>query len=130
MIGIKANTICDLIVTVGENCQRFLRNSVKNVAAEQIELDEIWDFVGMKRRTKASKGYISEDGDAWTWLAIDGKSKLVLSHAVGSRDESTYDRFMRQLNGATVALAKLLAMACKFTARCHYILARVARLPN
>ncbi|HTQ40999.1 MAG TPA: hypothetical protein VMJ32_18435 [Pirellulales bacterium] len=101
LTGIKANTICDLILLVGENCEKFLRANVKNVAADQIELDEIWDFVGMKHRTKERKGYISEDGDAWTWLAIDVKSKLILSHTVGGRDEYTCNRFLQQLNGAT-----------------------------
>ncbi len=48
------------------------------------------------------KGYISEQGDVWTWLAIDAKTKLVLAHTVGLRNEPTYDRFMRQLAGATV----------------------------
>jgi IS1 family transposase len=100
--GICRDTICDLVLLVGENCQRFLAENVKGVAAKQIELDEIWDFVGMKKRTKERLGYISESGDAWTWLAIDGKSKLVLSHAVGLRDMSTCARFLTQLNEATV----------------------------
>ena len=64
-------------------------------------MDEIWDFIGMKHRTKERKGYISEDGDSWTWLAIDAKSKLVLSQTVGLRNEPTYDRFIRQLVAAT-----------------------------
>jgi transposase-like protein/IS1 family transposase len=102
LTGIKDDTICDLILLVGENCQRFLADNVKGVAADQIELDEIWDFVGMKKRTKALKGNISENGDAWTWLAIDGKSKLVLAHAVGARDMSTCARLLTQLNEATV----------------------------
>jgi IS1 family transposase len=100
--GICRDTICDLVLLVGENCQRFLKENVKGVAANQIELDEIWDFVGMKKRTKERLGYISESGDAWTWLAIDGKSKLVLAHAVGARDMSTCARLLTQLNEATV----------------------------
>jgi IS1 family transposase len=99
--GIKRDTICDMVLLAGENCQRFLRDNVKNVHAEVIELDEIWDFVGLKHRTKERLGYISESGDAWTWLAIDAKSKLVLSHAVGLRDEGTCHRFLTQLNNAT-----------------------------
>ena len=40
-------------------------------------------------------------GDSWTWLAIDAETKLVLSHAVGSRDEHTCNRFLDRLNKAT-----------------------------
>src|SRR5262249_17189924 len=62
---------------------------------------EIWDFVRLKRGTKERRGYMTEDGDVWTWLAIDAKSKLVLAHSVGLRDEATCTRFLAQLNGAT-----------------------------
>ena len=70
--------------------------------AETIEMDEIWDFVRIKARIKDRLGRVEEAGDAWTWLAIDAKSKLVLSHAVGLRDEATCERFLTQLNSATV----------------------------
>ena len=101
LTGTKRDTICDLVLLAGENCQRFLADNVKDVRAEVIELDEIWDFVGLKHRTKQRLGYISEDGDAWTWLAIDAKSKLILSHAVGLRDENTCSKFLTQLDNST-----------------------------
>jgi IS1 family transposase len=47
-------------------------------------------------------GRTDDCGDCWTWLAIDADSKLILSHAVGQRDESTCVRFLRRLNGATL----------------------------
>ena len=42
-----------------------------------------------------------EAGDSWAWLAIDADRKMILSHVVGLRDESTCDRFLTRLNGAT-----------------------------
>ena len=98
----KTDTICDLVLLVGENCEGFLRRTVRNVEAKQIEMDEIWDFIAMKDRTKKKLGRIGDDvGDSWTWLAIDVDSKMILSHAVGLRDESTCERFLSQLNDAT-----------------------------
>jgi hypothetical protein len=49
--GVKADTICQVILTVGENCERFLRQTVRDVPSETIELDELWDFVAMKAAT-------------------------------------------------------------------------------
>lgn len=102
MTGIKTDTICDLILLAGENCDRYQRAMITGIRAEEIQMDEIWDFVGMKARTKERLGRVGEFGDSWTWIALDAKTKLVLGHAVGSRDEETCERFLRQVSAATV----------------------------
>lgn len=102
LTGVKRDTICNLILHVGENCDRFLAETIVDVPARFVELDEIWGFVAMKHRTKEAKGIRDESvGDSWTWLAIDADSKLILSHAVGSRDEATCIPFLQRLNHAT-----------------------------
>ena len=101
MTGMKPDTICDMILTVGENCERFLKSAVKDVPAETIELDELWSFVRMKARTKERKRIKDDSGDSWTWLAIDADTKLILSHAVGQRDQATCEAFLSQLDTAT-----------------------------
>lgn len=100
--GIKRDTICDLILHVGGNCERLLAETVKGVHSKRVELDEIWSFVYAKSRTAERRILGPEAGDSWTWLAIDADSKLVLSHAVGWRDEGTCKRFLNRLAGATV----------------------------
>lgn len=98
--GVAANTICDLILVVGDNCDRFLGNAVKGVETKAVELDEIWDFVGCKDKTKKLRNRTDECGDSWTWFAINADNKMILSHAVGLRDEATCLRFLRRLRGA------------------------------
>lgn len=99
--GVKADTICDLVLHVGANCDRFLESSVKNVAAKEIQLDEIWGFVFCKAKTAIEKNYAAEFGDSWSWFAIDADSKVILSHTVGKRDDATCSRFLTRLNNAT-----------------------------
>jgi transposase-like protein/IS1 family transposase len=102
LTGIKPNTICDLVLTVGDNCRRFLAATVRGVEAKEVQLDEIWDFIRLKARTKEALGQVGgDDGDSWTWLAIDSQSKLILAHNVGLRDESTCESFLKQLADAT-----------------------------
>ncbi|MBW3599144.1 MAG: hypothetical protein KY475_17970, partial [Planctomycetes bacterium] len=98
--GMKPDTICDLILEVGERCDAFLARAVRGVRCNAVELDELWDFIGCKARVAQAKGYDDGRGDSWTWLAIDADSKMILSHAVGLRDEDTGVRFLRRLNGA------------------------------
>jgi transposase-like protein/IS1 family transposase len=99
--GLKIQTICDLIIHVGDNCGRLLESKIKAIPASYVEMDELWSFVGMKAKTAAQKMLGPEVGDSWTWLAIDADTKLILSHAVGLRDESTCQRFLTRLNKAT-----------------------------
>lgn len=99
--GVKRDTICDLILQVGNNCERFLKSAIQNVPAQVIELDEIWGFVGCKARTAQARQFGPEVGDVWSWFAIDADTKLILSHATGKRDEATCLRFLSQLNDAT-----------------------------
>lgn len=40
LTGMKADTLCDLVLLVGGNCERLLQGAVTNVAAKAIELDE------------------------------------------------------------------------------------------
>lgn len=100
--GTKRDTICDLVLHVGQNCDRFLEATVKNVEAKFIEMDEIWGFVHCKNRTKEALKLTGNVGDSWTWLAIDAKSKMILSHHVGQRDQVSCSTFLRRLNNATI----------------------------
>src|ERR1700683_3897902 len=38
--GMTRNTICDLIIHVGENCDRLLRSTVQGINPAAVELDE------------------------------------------------------------------------------------------
>ncbi len=48
--GMNRDTICDLILNVGENCNRFLASTVKNMVPKFVEMDELWGFVGCKAK--------------------------------------------------------------------------------
>lgn len=62
LTGVNRDTICDLILTVGDNCARFLDANVHNVPAEVIELDEIWGFVGCKEKTRTRLECVDDCG--------------------------------------------------------------------
>ena len=50
LTGLDAGTIGDLILTVGEKCEHILRHNIVDVPATDIQIDEIWSFVGMKAK--------------------------------------------------------------------------------
>lgn len=99
--GLKRGTICDLILLVGENCQRFLDETVKDVEASDVQCDEIWSFIRMKERQRKSGNYTGEEGDSWAFVAIERNTKMIIAHQVGQRDNSTCDLFLAKLKRAT-----------------------------
>src|SRR5262245_18528670 len=53
LTGHDPGTICDLVLTVGENCARLMQSKIKAVPVKDCQLDEIWSFIGMKEKTRA-----------------------------------------------------------------------------
>jgi transposase-like protein/IS1 family transposase len=100
LMRMDAGTICDLILTVGENCQRLLDTKIQNVEVKDVQADEIWSFVGMKERTRAQRNRSMEFGDSWTYIAIEANTKLILAHQVGQRDGNTCWTFLLKLKCA------------------------------
>ena len=105
--GMNRDTICDLILVVGENCQRLLASKVQNVKATNVQADELWSFVGMKERQRHKGNLTGDEGHSWTFIAIDRDTKLVLAHQIGQRDNETCAKFLNKLNAATVGRFQL-----------------------
>jgi IS1 family transposase/transposase-like protein len=93
-------TILKLLVLAGEKCERIMANKIRNVEVRDVECDELWAFIGKKQ-----KRVRPEDdqnlGDAYTFVAIERNTKLVLNIALGKRDQATTDVFIEGLRHAT-----------------------------
>src|SRR3984957_10475348 len=94
--GINRNTIMSLAVRVGNACKRIMDEKMRGLTCKQIEVDEIWGFIGAKRNNAAKAGAY---GDVWTFIALDADSKLIPSFVVGKRDMYHTRAFMEDLAG-------------------------------
>jgi transposase-like protein/IS1 family transposase len=102
MTGVCRATLGELILTVGANCQRLLDKMIVNVPVKDVEIDEIWSFVGQKEKTRIARGRaIVEAGDSWTFIGVERSTKLIVAHKVGLRDAATCCEFLTKLNRAT-----------------------------
>jgi IS1 family transposase len=72
-------------VDVGEFCSFYQDFVLRDLDCTRLEVDEVWAFVGAKRRNATRPG----DGDVWTHTCIDPDSKLMLSWVVGDRSAET-----------------------------------------
>ena len=69
----------------GERCERILDEKIRNVTVDQVQADEIWSFVHCKQKNIRRGQDDRAIGDQYTWVALDPKSKLVISYIVGKR---------------------------------------------
>src|SRR5947209_1564960 len=102
--GVHRDTIMRLLRLAGAKCDALLSKLVRNVPAADVQCDELWSFVGMKEKTKVRKGETNpEIGDAYTFLAIERGSKLLLASHVGRRTSEDASIFAAKLSGAVGA---------------------------
>lgn len=94
MTGINRNTIMNLGVRVGNACKRIMDEKMRGLNCADIQVDEIWGFVGAKAKNAIHTGNY---GDVWTFIALDRDSKLIPSFVVGKRDTYHSRMFMDDL---------------------------------
>ena len=92
--GVNQNTIMSLNRRVGDACKIIMDEKMRGLNCKNIEIDEIWGFVGAKQKNAARVGAY---GDVWTFIALDSDSKLIPSHLVGKRDSYHARAFMDDL---------------------------------
>ncbi len=59
----------------------------------EVEVDEVWSFVGMKEKTKIIRNLDDyETGDSYAYIALERNTKLILSFMLGKREQDyTFD---------------------------------------
>jgi IS1 family transposase len=97
MTGVHRDTIMRLMVRVGEGCKCLMDQSMRDLSCEQIQVDEIWSYVGKKQRHVSKDDDKSRVGDVWTWVALDADTKLVPCYRVGKRTSLDAHAFMHDL---------------------------------
>jgi transposase-like protein/IS1 family transposase len=95
--GVHKTTILSLLITVGDKCRRVFDARVRNVKTRFVQGDELWSYVHTKERQLGSDDP-TEWGDAYTWIALDSETKLVLSYHVGKRDAESAFILARDLS--------------------------------
>ena len=98
--GVNQNTIMSLARRVGDACAKIMDEKMRNLNCRNIEVDEIWGFIGKKeKRATRKESMIIGVGDVWTFIALDADTKIIPSFIVGRRDSYHAKAFMEDLAG-------------------------------
>jgi len=73
---------------------------LKNLQVTECQIDEMWTFVLMKKKTVKEKGlenYDDKIGDQWIFIAFDAVNKLVIHWKVGKRTLEMAKMFIKEV---------------------------------
>src|SRR5207248_4384921 len=101
LTGAHRDTILKLLRIAGDRCSTLMAERIRNVPVSQVQVDEIFSYVFKKEKHKTEEeSGNSFVGDAYTFVGIEAKTKLVLCFELGKRDGMTTLRFVEKLRKA------------------------------
>jgi IS1 family transposase len=98
MTGVHRDTIMRLMLKVGNTCEKIMDTTMHNLTCKDIEVDEVWSFVGKKQRHVGLNDDPNKVGDFYTFIALDSETKLIPVYKVGKRDLPTAQAFISDLS--------------------------------
>ena len=95
MLGVGKHTVLRLLEDAGCACAAYHHRNVRGLRVRRLQCDEIWAFVGAKRKNVSPDKETEGWGDVWTWTAIDADTKLIVTYYVGDRGKRAAYEFMQ-----------------------------------
>jgi transposase-like protein/IS1 family transposase len=106
LTGMHKSTILSLLTLAGSKSQELIDAQVQRVRPRCVQYDELWTFVHTKEGHLRS-GNPAEWGDAYTWVAIDADTKLIISHLVGKRNAENANKFVADYTSRVAGIHQL-----------------------
>ena len=95
MTGAAKHTVLKLLADLGCAAAAYHHRNVRNLRVRRLQCDEIWSFVGAKRKNVSPAKEKDGWGDVWTWTAIDADTKLCVTYYIGDRGRVSAFEFMK-----------------------------------
>ena len=98
--GVSEDTIGEWLKKASTFLQPIGERFLKNLQVTECQIDEMWTFVLMKKKTVKKKGledYDDEIGDQWIFIAFDAVNKLIIHWKVGKRTLKMAKMFIKEV---------------------------------
>ncbi|QNI32895.1 IS1 family transposase [Alloacidobacterium dinghuense] len=113
MTGVAKHTVLNLLRDLGIACAEYHDQNVRGLRVKRLQCDEIWSFVGAKKKAASPEQKQEGWGDAWTWTGIDADTKLCVSYLVGLRDKGCTFEFIQDCADRIVGRPQITTDALK-----------------
>jgi transposase-like protein len=101
IMGCNTRTVLDLLTMVGECCEKYMLENIKDVFVGDTQIDEIWQFILCKNATAKREKMVGGCGDSYCFTAIDRQTKLLVTWHFGRRTQQHTEQFIAKLDAAT-----------------------------
>lgn len=101
LTGLAKGTILDLLVLVGNRALQFWQDRMHGLKCGEVQVDEVWGFIGCKEKTAIRKRKSIDFGDCYCFTAIDRHTKLLLAFHPGKRSFNDAQWFCDKLAACT-----------------------------
>jgi IS1 family transposase len=97
LTGIHRDTIMRLGARVGRGCAELHDRMIVGLRVNRLELDELWAYVGRRRRQNEKPIPGDPRGDQYTFVALASSTRAIIAYQTGKRTSETTDAFIRDL---------------------------------
>jgi len=106
LTGVNRGTVMSLGAGVGMGCAKLHNRLMRDLHVNRLEFDEIWQYVGKKR--KAVKATDSEMvGDQYSFIALAGSSKAIVSYYTGKRTHDAAYAFAQDVRARVLGAPEI-----------------------
>jgi IS1 family transposase len=106
LTGVNRETVGKLALQVGKGCAELHDRRMVGIRVNRIELDEVWSFVGKKQK-RVQRHEAFAKGDQYTFIALAGTQKAIISYRIGKRDGANTDDFVQDLRGRVLGAPEI-----------------------
>jgi len=106
LTGVNRGTVMALGARVGEGCAKLHNALMRNLNVSRLEFDEIWQYVGKKRKAVKATDPITV-GDQFTFIALAGTSKAIVSYYTGKRTSEAACAFAKDVRARVLGAPEI-----------------------
>jgi hypothetical protein len=83
--------------TIGQKCEQLHDRLVRHITTGSLQLDELWTRVACSQKLANLRGDDFKRGNQYTFLAVAGREKFIISYHTGKRNLENTDIFIEDI---------------------------------